>query len=84
MLKNLKTGFKEVGAEGTGLLSILVKYGKYIGIFALLAGAISLVAKAFREAQDSAKLEVVNKSIEEMSAESEKAKDELNEITSAR
>lgn len=84
LLKNLKTGLKEVGAEGTGLLSILVKYGKYIGIFTLLAGAVSLVAKAFREAQDSAKLEVINKSIEEMSTESEKAKDELNEITSAR
>ena len=84
LLKNLKIGLKGVRAEGTGLLSILVKYGKYIGIFTLLAGAVLLVAKAFREAQDSAKLEAINKSIEEMSTEAEKAKEELSEITSAR
>jgi hypothetical protein len=84
LLKNFKTGLKEVGTEGTGLLSILVKYGKYIGIFTLLAGAVLLVAKAFKEAQDSAKLEAINKSIEEMSTEAEKAKEELSEITSAR
>lgn len=84
LLKNFKAGLREVRAEGTGLLSILVKYGKYIGIFTLLAGAVLLVAKAFREAQDSAKLEAINKSIEEMSTEAEKAKEELSEITSAR
>ena len=84
LLENFKIGLKSVGAEGTGLLSILIKYGKYIGIFTLLAGAILLVAKAFQKAQDSAKLEAINKSIEEMSTEAEKAKEELNEITSAR
>lgn len=84
LLKNFKAGLREVRAEGTGLLSILVKYGKYIGVFTLLAGAVLLVAKAFREAQDSAKLEAINKSIEEMSTEAEKAKEELSEITSAR